>query len=91
MAEGQRLMCSTNGIVPGCSARRYGPIWRSLVLGRRQRPRIVVSCGSGIVVPFCMLARPTGASLVFVETDAQVSTCLEFWASAVSHRARCDR
>ncbi len=47
-------------------------IWRSLGLVLRQRPHVVVTSGSGIVVPFCLMARLTGARLVFVETAARV-------------------
>lgn len=47
-------------------------IWRSLGLVLRRRPRVVVTSGSGIVVPFCLLARLLGARLVFVETSARV-------------------
>jgi UDP-N-acetylglucosamine transferase subunit ALG13 len=47
-------------------------IWRSLRLVARQRPRVVVTSGSGIVVPFCVMARLTGARVVFVETAARV-------------------
>lgn len=38
----------------------------------RDRPRLVVSSGAGVVVPFCLLARLFGARLVFVETMARV-------------------
>src|ERR1700727_117871 len=47
-------------------------IWRSLGLILRQRPRVVVTSGSGIVVPFCLMARIQGARLVFIETAARV-------------------
>jgi UDP-N-acetylglucosamine--N-acetylmuramyl-(pentapeptide) pyrophosphoryl-undecaprenol N-acetylglucosamine transferase len=39
----------------------------------RDRPRVVVSSGAGLTVPFCVLARIAGARLVFVETMARVS------------------
>src|SRR5690349_23319646 len=47
-------------------------LWRSLGLVLRQRPRVVVTSGSGIVVPFCVMARITGAHVIFVETAARV-------------------
>ena len=47
-------------------------IWRSFELVVRQRPRVVVTSGTGIVVPFCLMARVVGAKLVFVETAARV-------------------
>jgi UDP-N-acetylglucosamine transferase subunit ALG13 len=40
----------------------------------RDRPRLVVSSGAGVVVPFCLLARLFGARLVFVETMARVES-----------------
>jgi UDP-N-acetylglucosamine transferase subunit ALG13 len=47
-------------------------IWRSLGLVLRRPPRLVVTSGAGIVVPFCAIARLAGARLVFVETAARV-------------------
>lgn len=47
-------------------------VWRSLGLVVRQRPRVVVTSGAGIVVPFCVLARLAGAKVLFVETSARV-------------------
>jgi UDP-N-acetylglucosamine--N-acetylmuramyl-(pentapeptide) pyrophosphoryl-undecaprenol N-acetylglucosamine transferase len=38
----------------------------------RDRPRLVVTSGAGVVAPFCALARLAGARLVFVETMARV-------------------
>ncbi|HET6869016.1 MAG TPA: glycosyltransferase, partial [Solirubrobacteraceae bacterium] len=40
----------------------------------RRRPRVVVSSGAGVVAPFCLLARLSGARLVYVETMARVSS-----------------
>lgn len=40
----------------------------------RRRPRTVVTSGAGVVAPFCLLARLTGARLLYVETMARVST-----------------
>jgi UDP-N-acetylglucosamine--N-acetylmuramyl-(pentapeptide) pyrophosphoryl-undecaprenol N-acetylglucosamine transferase len=39
----------------------------------RDRPRLVVTSGAGVVVPFCLLAHLFGARLVFVETMARVN------------------
>jgi UDP-N-acetylglucosamine transferase subunit ALG13 len=47
-------------------------IWRSLGLMLRHRPQLVVTSGSGIVVPFCTMARAAGARVIFVETSARV-------------------
>lgn len=55
------------------SLRGLAPVlWRSLMVVLRDRPRLVITSGSGIVVPFCLLARLTGAKIIFVETSAQV-------------------
>jgi UDP-N-acetylglucosamine--N-acetylmuramyl-(pentapeptide) pyrophosphoryl-undecaprenol N-acetylglucosamine transferase len=39
----------------------------------RRRPRVVVTSGAGVVAPFCMLARLTGARIIYIETMARVS------------------
>jgi UDP-N-acetylglucosamine--N-acetylmuramyl-(pentapeptide) pyrophosphoryl-undecaprenol N-acetylglucosamine transferase len=39
---------------------------------RRVRPAVVVASGASLVVPFCVLARLTGARIVFIETTARV-------------------
>jgi len=43
-------------------------------LVRRRRPRTVVTSGAGVVAPFCLFARLSGARLVFVETMARVNS-----------------
>lgn len=47
-------------------------VWRSIALVARERPRLLVTSGAGIAVPFCVLARLAGAYVVFVETSARV-------------------
>lgn len=49
-----------------------GTIARSGLLFLRGRPRLVVTSGAGIAVPFCVLARVTRAHVIFVETSARV-------------------
>lgn len=39
----------------------------------RLRPRAVVSTGAGVAVPFCYLARLTGARVVFIESFSRVT------------------
>jgi UDP-N-acetylglucosamine--N-acetylmuramyl-(pentapeptide) pyrophosphoryl-undecaprenol N-acetylglucosamine transferase len=39
---------------------------------RDVRPAVVVASGASLVVPFCVLARLTGARIVFIETTARV-------------------
>lgn len=39
---------------------------------RAVRPAVVVASGASLVVPFCVLARLTGARIVFIETTARV-------------------
>jgi UDP-N-acetylglucosamine--N-acetylmuramyl-(pentapeptide) pyrophosphoryl-undecaprenol N-acetylglucosamine transferase len=48
-------------------------VWRSFRLLVRERPRVIVTSGSGIVVPFCLMARLAGARIVFIETTARVN------------------
>ncbi len=45
---------------------------RGVGLALRERPRVVVTSGAGMAIPFCLTARLLGASLVFVETMARV-------------------
>ena len=45
---------------------------RAVRVLRRLRPRVVVASGASLVVPFCVLARLTGARIVWVETTARV-------------------
>jgi UDP-N-acetylglucosamine transferase subunit ALG13 len=45
----------------------------SVWLAVRHRPRIVVTSGPGLVVPFCLTARALGAKLIFIETPARLS------------------
>ena len=40
----------------------------------RDRPTLVITSGSGLVVPYCMFARLSGANIVFIETPARVDT-----------------
>ena len=46
---------------------------RALARGIRERPGVIVTSGSGNVVPFCLAGRAGGGSLVFLETMARVS------------------
>jgi UDP-N-acetylglucosamine transferase subunit ALG13 len=43
-------------------------------LALRERPRLVVTTGAGLAVPFALTARLLGARLVFVETMARVTS-----------------
>lgn len=45
---------------------------RAIAVLRATRPAVVVASGASLVVPFCLLARLTGARLVFIETTARV-------------------
>jgi len=45
---------------------------RAVAVLRATRPAVVVASGASLVVPFCVLARLTGARLVFIETTARV-------------------
>jgi UDP-N-acetylglucosamine--N-acetylmuramyl-(pentapeptide) pyrophosphoryl-undecaprenol N-acetylglucosamine transferase len=48
-------------------------VCRAAGIALRQRPRVVVTAGSGATVPFCLFARLVGARVVFVETMARVT------------------
>jgi UDP-N-acetylglucosamine transferase subunit ALG13 len=45
---------------------------RAIAVLRAVRPAVVVASGASLVVPFCVLARLTGARIVFIETTARV-------------------
>ena len=38
----------------------------------RERPRAVVTCGPGVAVPVCLLAKLLGIAVVFIETGSRV-------------------
>jgi UDP-N-acetylglucosamine--N-acetylmuramyl-(pentapeptide) pyrophosphoryl-undecaprenol N-acetylglucosamine transferase len=50
-----------------------GNILQAARLVVRERPRLVVTSGAGITVPFCLLTRLTGGKIIFVETMARVT------------------
>jgi UDP-N-acetylglucosamine--N-acetylmuramyl-(pentapeptide) pyrophosphoryl-undecaprenol N-acetylglucosamine transferase len=54
--------------------RALANLYSAARLVRRRRPRLVVSSGAGVVAPFCLLARLSGARLLYVETMARVSS-----------------
>ncbi len=69
--EGERVL-----LVPPLDRRRpdiRNPL-RSLRLVLRERPRLVVTSGAGVVATFAAGARALGARLVFVETMARVTS-----------------
>jgi UDP-N-acetylglucosamine--N-acetylmuramyl-(pentapeptide) pyrophosphoryl-undecaprenol N-acetylglucosamine transferase len=41
-------------------------------LALRERPRLVVTSGAGLTLPFCVTARALGARMIFLETMARV-------------------
>jgi len=45
---------------------------RSLRPALRERPDVIVTSGSGSVVPFCLMAQALGAQILFIETMARV-------------------
>ena len=47
---------------------------QSLYIFLRKRPRVVVSTGAGIALATCLLAKLTGATLIFIESGARVTT-----------------
>jgi UDP-N-acetylglucosamine transferase subunit ALG13 len=61
----------------GGRVRFLGQLLRNVALAARvalrDRPRAVVTAGSGATVPFCVFSRLLGARIVFVETMARVT------------------
>lgn len=51
-----------------------GPLTAGLRLALRERPRLVVTSGAGIALPFALAARAVGARLIFLETMARVNS-----------------
>ncbi|WP_298459330.1 glycosyltransferase [uncultured Cellulomonas sp.] len=45
-----------------------------VLLALRERPRVVVTSGAGLAVPFCLISRLLGARIVHVETMARVTS-----------------
>ncbi len=59
---------------PGRKFLRYGGNLRAAVAALlKDRPRVVVTSGAGSVVPYSLLARLTGAKVIFIETMARVT------------------
>lgn len=42
--------------------------WQSLRVLRRERPALVISTGADVAVPLLLLAKPFGATIIFIET-----------------------
>jgi UDP-N-acetylglucosamine:LPS N-acetylglucosamine transferase len=51
--------------------RNLGLAWRLL---RRLRPRVVVTTGAGVAVPFCWIGRALGARVVYVESLSRIES-----------------
>ena len=47
--------------------------FRSLAIFVQQRPKVVLSTGSGIALATCMLAKVFGSKIIYVESGARVS------------------
>ena len=60
----------------GPTNRNVGNLLRNLKLAvrlvRRLRPRVVVTTGAGVAVPFCWIARVRGAKVVYVESLSRI-------------------
>lgn len=74
IAQGERVVFLPEYSRNPMTGRLPAALWRSLETTLRHRPRLVLTTGSGLVVPFCALARLGGAKLIFVETAARVRT-----------------
>jgi UDP-N-acetylglucosamine:LPS N-acetylglucosamine transferase len=60
----------------GPTNRNVGNLLRNLKLAfrllRRLRPRVIVTTGAGVAVPFCWLGRLFGARVVYVESLSRI-------------------
>lgn len=70
-AQGERVLT-----LPRLDRGSAGPrsVLAGVLLALRERPRVVVTSGAGLAVPFCVTARLLGARLVHVETMARVTS-----------------
>jgi UDP-N-acetylglucosamine--N-acetylmuramyl-(pentapeptide) pyrophosphoryl-undecaprenol N-acetylglucosamine transferase len=70
-AEGERVE-----VLPRMDRANVAPaaFVRGAALALRERPRVVVTSGAGVVAPFCATSRALGARLIFVETMARVTS-----------------
>lgn len=64
-----------------CHPRRSGArtawnLLQSLKIVLRERPELVISSGADVAVPVCILARLTGAKLVYIETAGELRPSL---------------
>lgn len=48
--------------------------WLSFVYIIRIRPKLIISTGAGVVIPFCILGKLFGCKLIFIESFAKVHT-----------------
>ena len=55
----------------GNLVRNFGLAWRVV---RRARPRVMVTTGAGVAVPFAYLARLYGAKIVYVESFTRIES-----------------
>lgn len=60
----------------GPTNRNVGNLLRNLKLGfrlvRQLRPRVIVTTGAGVAVPFCWIGRLLGAKVVYVESLSRI-------------------
>ena len=64
----------------GPTNRDVGNLLRNLRLAwtllRRLRPRVIVTTGAGVAVPFCWIGRALGARVVYVESLSRITEAL---------------
>lgn len=71
LARGERVLVVPN---PHRSPRRLAVNTRAAARALRAiRPRLVITAGANVAVPFCLMARARGIPVVFLETQARVS------------------
>ena len=72
MLDGEDVKCAfhpTDRSIPNL-VRNLGLAWRHL---RWVRPRAIVTTGSGVAVPFCILGRLLGIHVVFIESLTRIT------------------
>lgn len=47
---------------------------KSLIILLRERPKIIISTGAGVVIPMCVFGHFLGSRIVFIESFAKINT-----------------
>ena len=72
MSSGARVVLLPEYSRNPLQGKTLSAVVRSAAATVGERPNLVITTGSGLVVPFCAFSRARGARLVFIETAARV-------------------